>query len=117
MSDRPEFSFEVLIEHTEWIARFARALLGDEHRAEDAVQQTWLHASQRAPRHSTNVRGWLTVVLRNVVRRMGHLDARRRRVDVLVCDDRDLASPDEIAERVALQRFVSGAVLDLPAQY
>ena len=55
-------------------------LLGSGHDADDAVQQTWLKASQSDLTEIANLPGWLTTVLSRECLDM--LRARRRRAEV-----------------------------------
>ncbi|MCA9570918.1 MAG: RNA polymerase sigma factor, partial [Myxococcales bacterium] len=65
--------------HTDYLRRLARALLRDSDGAEDAVQETWLKASQAGPVAEGSRRAWLGTVLRNVVRQNWRTAARRSR--------------------------------------
>ena len=63
-SEEPAPSIEELLEHAPFLERLARALEADEHGARDLLQETWLHALRRPPRHGANPRAWLARVLR-----------------------------------------------------
>ena len=56
--------FEV---HALWLRRLARALVADDHIAEDLSQDAWLAAIER-PARRRSMRAWLATVLRNRVR-------------------------------------------------
>lgn len=66
--DTPRLDAEALLEHEAWVRRLARAMVGDEHEANEVVQQTWLNALLWPPRQVDNLRAWLGTVARNVVR-------------------------------------------------
>ena len=66
----PILDVETLLAHEAFVRRITRALVRDEHEADDVVQATFLAALERPPRTGTNVRGWLAGVARNVARRL-----------------------------------------------
>lgn len=70
-----------LLAHRRFLGRLARSLVGDEHHAEDLVQDTWLRALESAPESGTqrpsSLRGWLGRVLRNRVISTGQREAQR----------------------------------------
>ncbi len=68
---------ELLLRHAGFLRRLARDLVGDPSAADDAVQEVWVRALERPPRHGSNVRGWLRVVLTNLVRSKARGEARR----------------------------------------
>ena len=55
-----------LLEHRDVVRSIARALLGDEHRADDVFQETCVRALERPPRAGAALAGWLTRVARNL---------------------------------------------------
>ncbi len=55
---------ESLIAHGDFLRGLARNLLGDEHRAEDMVQQTYVRALSAPPRQG--LRSWLTTVVKRL---------------------------------------------------
>ncbi len=57
------FSTEQLLEHVSWLNGLARALVRDDGRAADAVQETWLAVLTRPPQRLT--RALLSKVLKN----------------------------------------------------
>ena len=67
----------MLLRHAGFLRRLARDLVGDPAAAEDAVQEVWLRALEKPPRHGANVRGWLRVVLTNLVRSNARGESRR----------------------------------------
>src|SRR5260221_488967 len=68
---------ELLLQHAGFLRRLARDLVGDPAAADDAVQEVWLRALEKPPRHGSNVRGWLRVVLTNLVHTRARDDSRR----------------------------------------
>lgn len=122
---------ERLQTHAGFLRSVTRALLRDEHRAEDAVQQTWLAAIERGrvtsgatgsipARGST--RGWLGRVAVNFAKRSVREEARRNAREQVVAERRAASarssvSPAEWAERRAAARAVVDAVFTLDEPY
>ncbi len=104
---------ELLLRHAGFLRRLARDLVGDPSAAEDAVQEVWLRALEKPPRHGANVRGWLRVVLTNLVRSKARGESRRaaRERDRAVDPAGELLSTNPNDE--ATLRFVTEAVLAL----
>ncbi len=104
---------ELLLRHAGFLRRLARDLVGDPSAAEDAVQEVWLRALEKPPRHGANVRGWLRVVLTNLVRSKARGESRReaRERDRAVDPAGALLSTNPNDE--ATLRFVTEAVLAL----
>src|SRR6185436_1685098 len=87
---------EQLLEHTAFLTRLARQLVGDEHRAEDVVQDACVRALEQPPREARSLRGWLAVVVSNLARN------ERRGAERRELRERDRAreerlEPDELA--------------------
>ncbi|NVB80032.1 MAG: sigma-70 family RNA polymerase sigma factor [Kofleriaceae bacterium] len=100
-----------------WLRRLARALLktGD---ADDLAHDTWLAANAHPPDDARPLKPWLTRVALNVVR----MQARaKKRQDARDHESASLATPvatpEQIVERVELQRVVAGEVLALAEPY
>ena len=64
------------LDELSWLRRLARRLVADAHRADDAVQETWLAARGKRP---TNRRGFLATLLRNRLRQDLRGEGRRDR--------------------------------------
>jgi DNA-directed RNA polymerase specialized sigma24 family protein len=58
------FDTELLSRHTGWLRRLAIELLGDSHRADDLLQETWLALLRNPPREVQHERAWLGAVAR-----------------------------------------------------
>lgn len=69
----PAVRIEELLCHSDWLFRLARSLVGDDGRAEDLVQDTYLAAMRTPPREAISLRGWLATV----ARRLWIADAQR----------------------------------------
>ena len=73
----PPIPHEVLLRHAGFLRGLARDLALDAASSEDAVQEVWLRALRSPPRHDSNLRGWLRVLLTNFVRSKARADSRR----------------------------------------
>ena len=68
---------DALLEQSHFVRSLAHSLVLDENRAEDIVQKAWVIALRRPPQYLKSPRGWLSTVVRNLVR-MEKRDAVRR---------------------------------------
>lgn len=67
MDQKPKTSrTDELLEHVDLLRNLARALLGDEQRAEDVVQETWLIAARCGPQDTGALRSWLARVTKHL---------------------------------------------------
>src|SRR5260221_14042074 len=104
---------EMLLRHADFLRRLARDLVGDPAAADDAVQEVWLRALEKPPRHGANVRGWLRVVLTNLVRSKARGESRREaREREHALDRGDLDHTPNPSDEATL-RSVTEAVLAL----
>jgi RNA polymerase sigma factor (sigma-70 family) len=69
-------SLDELLSHMGWVRNLARGLVREED-AEDLAQETMLRAIQTPPKHSENLRGWLAMISRNLMRSTNRRDSRR----------------------------------------
>ncbi len=113
----PGLSHGVLLQQVSWIRRLARELVADRDLAEDLVQETCVAALEHSPRDGSQLRRWLASILRNALRQ--HVRGQGRRVarEQGSARDEGLESTAELVERVALQRVLVGAVLELEEPY
>ena len=77
MSPPPFDLAGALLRHGHALRALAGQLVRDEHVADDVVQDVWLAALRRPPRHHDSVGGWLATALRNVVRGWRRKERRR----------------------------------------
>src|SRR5262245_28721502 len=68
-----------LLQHDGFLRAIARALVADESRVEDILQQTWLAAVERPPRSADSLKAWLARVVSNLARRSLREEGRRAR--------------------------------------
>jgi len=103
---------ESLLEHRAFACAIARALVGDEHEAEDVAQESVLSALERPPR-GKNVRGWFGAVAKNLALRTRRTRLRRARREERAARPERLPSTQEAVLRLELQQRVVDAVLAL----
>jgi DNA-directed RNA polymerase specialized sigma24 family protein len=75
-ADNP--TIEHMLEHVEWVRRFARQLVGDRAEAEEVVQDTWLAALRKSPESGPSMRGWFRKVVANFARQRRRSEGRLR---------------------------------------
>lgn len=107
---------EQLMVEMGWVRRLARALLDDAAAAEDIVQETWLVAASQKPDEQRPLRPWLARVVRNLARTRRRSESRRNERESAY-EGQGVATPEELIERVELQRVVAGEVLALAEPY
>lgn len=106
-----------LLTHADWVRRLARELVRDEHRVDDVVQETWVAAMRSPPGDSSNVRGWLAKVVRNIARGRGRADVRRIKREVEGARSKAVPPEHEVSERARLQHELAEHVLKLDEPY
>ena len=104
---------EDLLEHSDWLSRFARHLLQDPHAADDAVQSTWESTLRNPPAEHVPVRGWLATVLRNKVLGSHRSDTRRRNREVRYSSAASGMEVDTSVERADIGQALVKAILRL----
>ncbi len=103
-----------LLEHSGWMTSLARALVLDDARAEDAVQETYLNALRRPLGDKGKLGSWLASVLKNVTRKTRREEIhRRRREQAVARPERTSTSPEEAVERAEIRRLLIDLVLEL----
>jgi RNA polymerase sigma-70 factor (ECF subfamily) len=105
--------------HGAGLRQLALELLGDAAAADDAVQQAWLAAMQKPPRHHEAVAGWLARMVRNVAidwRRGARRRARREQI-VATAKTPLAEDPAETIARVEAARRLLTAVESLAEPY
>jgi len=105
-----------LFEHASFLRALARALLGDEHLAEDVTQDAYV-AALRAPPRKGETRRWLTGVVRNLARTKRRGEGRRARREAAVAHRTGAPPTAEVAARLEIVRRVAAAVRDLDEPY
>lgn len=113
MASAPTFDLRSLDLHGERLRAFVVALVGDEHAADDALQDVWMRALQGGPREPEAIAGWLRAIARRVVLNHHRGSARRRFRERRAARSEALPSSYDLAERVELQRRVLDALAAL----
>src|SRR6185503_16477668 len=108
---------EVLLTHSAWLAKFARALVARDDEIDDVVQQTYAQALASPPQHAGNLRAWLAAIARNVVRGSQRSAAARVAREIAVAPPPPVESTAEAVERPELRRRVFECVLALDEPY
>lgn len=93
-----------LLRHAAWIRRLALGLVGDASLAEDLVQDTWVAALRRRPSGERPLKPWLGTVLRNAARQAFRGQGRRERRQAEARTPEPVAGPEELAERLEMER-------------
>ncbi|MEM7308055.1 MAG: sigma-70 family RNA polymerase sigma factor [Planctomycetota bacterium] len=116
MSTSPPITVESLLAHAAGVRALAFGLLGDEHAADDVVQETWIAALERSP-SSERLGGWLRRVARHLALKRRRGEGRRSTRERLASRAAEEPGTDHaVAERESLRRVVD-AVLDLDEVY
>src|SRR5690242_793087 len=108
---------EQLMAEMAWVRQLARALVRDPALADDVAQDAWIVAAEKAPDEDRPLRPWLARVVMTLARTRRRGELRRGIREQAADDDRAVPSPDELVERVELQRTVAGEVLALAEPY
>jgi len=106
----------VLAEHGEFVRALARRLVRPDE-AEEVVQETFARLLESPPEHSGNLRGWLSTVMRNLVRARGRQRARRMRREEEVARSELLPSVAEGVEEAELVKLVVTSAMELEEPY
>jgi RNA polymerase sigma factor (sigma-70 family) len=100
-----------------WLRRLARALLRNDEAA-DLAQDAWLVAVDQAPTDGRPLRPWLSRVALNLARMRGRSRHRREaREEKLASLSEPITTPDELVQKVQIQRLVADEVLRLTEPY
>ncbi|MDB4971123.1 MAG: hypothetical protein JWN44_6812 [Myxococcales bacterium] len=105
-----------VLSQSAWIRQLARRLVVHTADRDDVVQEAWIHALRHSPR-ARSLRPWLVGVLRNVTRMDSRADARRRAREAVADEVAAHATPEEMVERVEIEREVAAALLEVAEPY
>lgn len=106
-----------LLENSGWLHGLALRMLGDEHLAADAVQQTYAAALENPPPSARNLRGWLVTVVRNFSRMTLRRDQRRCFRESRVGVRETAFATDVAVERDEIRERLTEQVLGLHEPY
>ena len=118
MPSNPDLTIDALLSHAGSLRALARGLLGgDEHAAEDVVQETWIAALQKSPGRDVPLGGWLRGVARHLALKRRREEGRRSDREWSVAQADSAAGDDsDLAQSEVLRRLVD-AVLGLDEMY
>ena len=110
-------SLDDLLQHREWLRKLAHRLV-NESAVDDVLQDTCIRVLDHGVPSDRPTRPWLATVMRNVVR-MNHRASRRRRERERhgTSMGNGLPSPEELLDRVELERELAGLVTNLHEPY
>jgi len=109
---------DALLAHTDWVRGLAHSLVkwGDPG-VDDVVQETWLRAMEHPPRQGVNLRAWLSIVVRNVVRQARRSEARRAQRERSRVGRGEAPDTAEVVERADAHRMLVNHLMDLDEPY
>ena len=103
-----DLTLDEVLAQTVWLRRLAHHLVRDEAERDDVVQEAWIEALKKNTRPRA-VRPWMFGLVRNVARMRLRGEGRRRRHEEEVPAAEAPATPDELVERVEVERRVVAA--------
>jgi RNA polymerase sigma-70 factor (ECF subfamily) len=107
---------EDVLAQAAWVRQLARRLVADAADRDDVVQEAWIQALRHSPRAKA-LRPWLVGVLRNVARMDRRGDARRRGREAVSDEPATHLTPEQMVERVEIEREVANALLEVAEPY
>jgi len=109
---------DLMLAHAGSIRALAMSILGDEHAAEDVLQETWLRALNKPPPRQDSIGGWLRRVAEGIAISRLRSEGRRRNRETQWVEDRDCShSSYDSTERAEVLRAVVDEVLALDEPY
>ncbi|MFN0060252.1 MAG: sigma-70 family RNA polymerase sigma factor [Planctomycetota bacterium] len=110
-------SVEALLAESAWARSLAVALVGDEHCADDVLQDSFVAALAHPPQQREATRSWLATIIRNFALRSARERVRRTKRERIAAKPESVSSTFEIVQRVDLQRRLAEAVQALREPY
>jgi len=101
---------------TRSLRALARALVADEHVADDLVQDAWVTALDRPPRQGWTLASWLRGITRNHARQLAR-EHRRREERERIAAGPERSPVDDGIERIDLLRYLLDQVRGLDEPY
>jgi RNA polymerase sigma-70 factor (ECF subfamily) len=109
---------DLMLSHAGSIRALALSILGDEHAAEDVLQETWLRALNKPPPRHDSIGGWLRRVAEGIAISRLRSEGRRRNRETQWVEDRDCSHTSyDATERAEVLRAVVDEVLALDEPY
>jgi RNA polymerase sigma factor (sigma-70 family) len=103
-----------VLKQAAWTQRVAKAMVRDAQLAEDLAQEALEAGLNRDVPPLRGIRSWLYGVLRNLTRQAARREAHLRERELRSASPQPQTTPDELLEKIELQRAVSDAVIQLP---
>ncbi|MGE0547840.1 MAG: sigma-70 family RNA polymerase sigma factor [Kofleriaceae bacterium] len=116
MDDLAGLRLEQLTAELAWMRRLAYALVKDSDVADDVSHDAWLAAHDAIP-DDRPLRPWLSRVVLNVVRMRSRSHGRRVARETTLPEPSLMPSPEQLVDRLALQRALADEVLALAEPY
>src|SRR5262249_53239839 len=107
---------EDVLAQSAWIRRLARRLVADAASRDDVVQDAWIEALRHG-QSARALRPWLAGGLRNLVRMDRRGDRGRRSKEEVEEAAPSPATPEQLVERVEIEREVATALLEIDEPY
>jgi len=108
--------WDALLTQTSWIRGLASSLVADPSTADDIVQQTWLTAAEKPPKHGRNLRSWFGSVVRSRASKHWRSEqAVLRKHDALKVEE--VEADEAIVERMETVRLLAEGVASLKEPY
>lgn len=108
------FPTQEVLAQAAWAQRVARAMVRDQHLAEDIAQDALEASLRRKTAPPGGLQAWLYGTLRNLRRQAARKEVNLRKRELSAIPAEPQAKPDELLERVEVQRAVIDAVIRLP---
>jgi len=108
------FRAQEILEQAAWAQRVARAMVRDEHLAEDIAQDALEASLRRKTASRGGLQAWLYGTVRNLRRQAARKEGNLRKRELTASPAEPQAKPDELLERAEMQRAVIEAVIRLP---
>ncbi|MBK7644359.1 MAG: RNA polymerase sigma factor [Planctomycetes bacterium] len=104
---------EELLAHAGWVRKLAARLVRDAGTADDVAQEVWAYALRSPPRTRSNLRAWLSAVVRNSARSLRRAEERRSQHEAAAPARGVEPAAAELVERAHLHRDLVEQVLAL----
>ncbi|MEM7517432.1 MAG: sigma-70 family RNA polymerase sigma factor [Planctomycetota bacterium] len=115
MHDIRALDSHTLFAASDWMRRIAKALVHDDDRADDLVQEAWQAALRNPP--PAALRPWLGGILRRKAKEAHRANANRRAREERAALPERQASTADLAACAEEQRYLIDCVLALPPKY
>ncbi|MCU1282171.1 MAG: hypothetical protein JWM53_5717, partial [bacterium] len=112
----PDLTLDEVLAQTVWLRRLAHHLVRDEAERDDVVQDAWIEALKKNSSART-LRPWMFGLVRNVARMRLRSEKRRRRHEGAIPAADPAATPDQVVERVEVERRVVAALMEIDEPY